>query len=271
MSKFNVEKNSWLEVVFEGKNKAYGAYQLRQENDRTTLKALCIAVVLVATGLGLVSFSTNKHEEPIIHYCPKLEPSVVFVEPNKMKPKTDEQHGEKNTKKNTRPSIQDTPRISDIVTPKPEEIPGKEPFNPNGSENGKKPGTEGNPFTTITTSSGGTSGGGNSESGSMNIVSESASFPGGINKFREYVASKFKIPSDFNKEYVYIELSFIIETDGSISSVKMLNNGDEKLEKEAIRVLQSMKQKWMPGKSNGITVRSEKMLPVKIMITEIED
>lgn len=188
-----------------------------------------------------------------------------------MKPKTEEQHGEKNTKKNTRPSIQDTPRISDIVTPKPEEISGKEPFNPNGSENDKKPGTEGNPFTTVTSSSGGTSGGGNSESGSMNIVSESASFPGGINRFREYVASKFKIPSDFNKEYVYIELSFIIETDGSISSVKMLNNGDEKLEKEAIRVLQSMKQKWMPGKSNGITVRSEKMLPIKIMITEIED
>ncbi len=270
MSNFNVEKNSWLEVVFEGKNKAYGAYQLRQENDRTTLKALFIAVVLVATGLGLVSFSTTKYEEPIIHPCPKLEPSVVFVEPNKMKPKTEEQHGERNTKKNTRPSIHNTPRISDIATPKPEAIPGNEPFNPNGSENGKKPGTEGNPITLSSTISGG-NGGGNSGGGSMNIVSEAASFPGGINKFREYVASNFKIPSDFNKEYVYIELSFIIETDGSISSIKMQNNGDEKLEKEAIRVLQSMKQKWEPGKSNGIAVRSEKMLPIKIMVTEIED
>lgn len=270
MSNFNVEKSNWLEVVFEGKNKAYGAYQLRQENDSTTLKALCIAVVLVATGLGLVSFSTSKFEVPIIHACPKLEPSVVYVEPNKMKTKNEEQQGVRNTKKNTRPNIHDTPRISDIVAPKPDEIPGKEPYNPNGSENGKKLGTEGNPII-LNSIIGGANDGGNGGGGSMNIISESASFPGGINKFREYVASKFKIPGDFNKEYVYIELSFIIETDGSISSIKMLNNGDEKLEKEAIRVLQSMKQKWEPGKSNGIVVRSEKMLPIKIMVTEIED
>lgn len=270
MSNFNVQKNSWLELVFEGKNKAYGAYQLRQENDRTTLKALCIALILVTLGLGLVSFSTTKNADPIILACPKLEPSVVYVEPEKTKTKPEEQQGERNTIKNTRPSIHDTPRISDIVTPKPEKTPGKEPYNPNGSENGKTQGIEGNPATTNPKNGGG-NGGGNGEGGSMNIISEAASFPGGINKFREYVASKFKIPSDFNKEYIYIELSFIIETDGSISTIKMLNNGDPKLEKEATRVLQSMKQKWEPGKSNGIAVRSEKILPIKIMVNEIED
>lgn len=271
MSNFNVKKNSWLEVVFEGKNKAYGAYQLRQENDRTTLKALFIAVIFVAIGLGLVSFSTTNVKEIIINPGPQLEPSVVYVEPKTRKPEKREQQGERSTKKNIKPSIHDTPLISSVVTPRTEVTPGIEPYNPNGSENEKKPGTEGNPFSTNPTSGGGTSGGGNSEIGSVNIVTESASFPGGINKFREYIASKFKVPTDFNKEYVFIELSFIIEIDGSISTIKMMNKGDEKLEKEAIRVLKSMRQKWEPGKSNGIAVRSEKILPIKIQVTEIED
>ncbi len=40
MSKLSIYENSWLDLVFEGRNKEYGAYQLRQQNPKTTLKAL---------------------------------------------------------------------------------------------------------------------------------------------------------------------------------------------------------------------------------------
>ena len=39
MSKLNSSKNEWLELVFEGKNKSYGAYELRQDEGKTTIKA----------------------------------------------------------------------------------------------------------------------------------------------------------------------------------------------------------------------------------------
>jgi periplasmic protein TonB len=47
MSKLNINKSEWLELVFEGKNKAYGAYELRQEDGKTTMKAFFGALLLI--------------------------------------------------------------------------------------------------------------------------------------------------------------------------------------------------------------------------------
>ena len=43
MSKIDLFRKEWLDVVFENKNKAYGAYQLRQKNSSTTTRALLFA------------------------------------------------------------------------------------------------------------------------------------------------------------------------------------------------------------------------------------
>ena len=53
MSKLNINKNEWLELVFEGKNKEYGAYQLRQEDGKTTMKAFFTAIALIS-GIALL-------------------------------------------------------------------------------------------------------------------------------------------------------------------------------------------------------------------------
>ncbi|RZK05534.1 MAG: hypothetical protein EOO46_15815 [Flavobacterium sp.] len=42
MSNVSIFETRWINLVFEGKNKEYGAYQLRQENPKTTVKALLI-------------------------------------------------------------------------------------------------------------------------------------------------------------------------------------------------------------------------------------
>ena len=67
---------------------------------------------------------------------------------------------------------------------------------------------------------------------------------------------------------VYIE--FVIEKDGSMTDIRMVSKGDKALEKEAIRVLTSMKKKWTPGQVNGEVVRSEKRLPIQINLLETE-
>ena len=44
--KLDLLKNQWLEIVFEGRNKLYGAYELRKTNGKTTTKSLIIGAVI---------------------------------------------------------------------------------------------------------------------------------------------------------------------------------------------------------------------------------
>lgn len=271
MSNFNIQKDSWLELVFEDKNKAYGAYQLRKENDTTTLKALFYAIVLVASGVGLLSFTTPKPKvtPPIVG--PTLEPSVVYVEPKKDQPKEEENFGKENTKKNDTPKPSDIPEIVNINTTKPDIPTNNLPYNLNGTENGGNIGTEGNPNKQNVENNESSEGGNGTSSNPENILTESASFPGGIDKFRTIVTEKFETPSEFNKDFLSFELTFTIELDGSMSNIRMISKADKALEKEAIRVLQSISKKWTPGKVNGQIVRSEKTMKIKIDLREIEE
>ncbi len=51
--KLDLLKRQWLDIVFEGKNKLYGAYQLRMENPRTSLKSLAIGALIFTFLLSL--------------------------------------------------------------------------------------------------------------------------------------------------------------------------------------------------------------------------
>ena len=52
MSNVSIYEKNWIDLVFEDKNKAYGAYQLRQENSRTTLFAFLGSLTLILVLLG---------------------------------------------------------------------------------------------------------------------------------------------------------------------------------------------------------------------------
>src|SRR5258708_15593696 len=54
-SKLDILNQQWMDVVFAGLNKAYGAYELRRDNDRNTRKALIIGVVVF---VFIISFNT---------------------------------------------------------------------------------------------------------------------------------------------------------------------------------------------------------------------
>ena len=51
--KLYIYKQKWIDMVFEGKNKAYGAYVLRKENPKVTLIALFIGAAIFASLLAL--------------------------------------------------------------------------------------------------------------------------------------------------------------------------------------------------------------------------
>ena len=61
-------------------------------------------------------------------------------------------------------------------------------------------------------------------------------------------------------------VSFVIEKDGSMSDIKVLRNPGYGLDKEAVRVLKSLKTKWKPGVKDGQFVRTQYTLPIKIQM-----
>ena len=80
MSNFNLQKNSWIDVAFENRNKAYGAYQLRKESDVTTVKAMLLTFGFLIIGIGLFSFTSPKSEPEVIFASPIIEPTVLIIE-----------------------------------------------------------------------------------------------------------------------------------------------------------------------------------------------
>jgi periplasmic protein TonB len=276
MSNFNVQNDEWLEIAFKDRNKAYGAYQLKKESDATTIKAMLITFGALALGIGLFSFTSPEPKPEDVINCPitpveKL--TLVRITP----PSAPKEIIKKGTDK---PQLNLTPdRVPPVVVDRPEVKPVEQPknpdtstpYNPNGTENGN-PGPVGNPAGIETPISGNTTGTGTSTTtiyrGTFGVE---ASFPGGINKFRTFIAENYKVPNSFNKDILTIELVFVIEKDGSMTDIRMISKGDKELEKEAIRVLKAMKKKWTPGKVNGEVVRSEKRLPIQINLVDTEE
>lgn len=44
--KLDILKNQWLDIVFEGRNKLYGAYELRKSNRKTSMRALIMGAIV---------------------------------------------------------------------------------------------------------------------------------------------------------------------------------------------------------------------------------
>ena len=93
-------------------------------------------------------------------------------------------------------------------------------------------------------------------------VEQLAEFPGGINSFRSKVNSSFDTSVMYGDEgTVKTEVTFVVERDGSITDVKA-NGSNKDFNAEAIRTVKSIKNKWAPAKINGQSVRYRFRMPL---------
>lgn len=95
------------------------------------------------------------------------------------------------------------------------------------------------------------------------VVGQQPNFPGGKEELFKYLAYNMIYPADAAKNKVEgrVLVTFVIEHDGSISNVNVVNSVYPSLDKEAIRVVSEM-PKWIPGKANGKTVRVKYTIPI---------
>ncbi len=263
------------EVLFEHRNKEYGAYVLRNESDRLLTKALFVGVGLLAaismTPLAISAFKTDVPTEgpggveielldPVVPDVPEKPP--VEVEPVKPasapdvktyddrlpEPKNDAVESEKkDIPIDAIPSINDNldgeSKVNIYVPPMSKVTTGPvvTPVQPPVEK------TDPNKIA------------------GAGELSKEADFVGGINSFRNKVINNFD-GSGFEGtgEMMKTTISFIVEIDGTISGIKA-NGADVDFNNEAIRTIKSIKGKWVPGKNKkGEAVRSYFKFPISM-------
>jgi len=276
MSKVSVFDQGWIDLVFEGRNQEYGAYQLRQQDSRTTVIALFSGIALI-TSLVCLPLAINYFTEDVIIDVPDgtIPEEVIiydefkFPEPPKPQPIQQQAAAAPQTPEPTvkfttlvatqNPVTVNPPTTAVVQNTNPSTVtaPGAGPGisigpnSPTGVPNsiGVGPGTEtGNRIELLGT------------------LDSKPEFPGGIKKFMDMVGNKFNTSNLEQEMTVKVLVSFVIERDGSMTDIRVTRDPGHGLGKEALRVLSSIKTKWKPGRKGGEAVRTAYSLPIVVNV-----
>jgi periplasmic protein TonB len=264
--KLDILKNQWLDIVFEGRNKLYGAYELRKSNRKTSMRALIFGAIVFSLAVSaplIASLLPSGSDED-----ENLDVKITAV---KLPPKKQEE------KKPDIPPPPPPPKVDQVKFVKPvvakaedvvEEIVEVKEIKD------KKIGAEtikGDPDAVLTVDEPvgtGTTAVVEEDNTVYNTagIEQKPEFPGGMDKFYKFVGNNYQTPEeDGLKGKVYV--TFVVEKDGSLTDIKVLRDIGYGTGKEAVRVLNKC-PKWIPGEQNGKKVRVLYSLPITIQSAE---
>ena len=264
MSRVSIYENGWIKIVFDGKNKEYGAYQLRKQSDKTMIIAFFLGLLFVTVAL-LIGLFSRKNTAMTLPDTSDFIVKVSYYQP--LKPKLPEKQIIPATKKSAKQTAEKQLVHPEIV--KPEEATQTIARTKDNTTS---------PVTTETTTAiaatlqsamgapalptakGGTT------INPMVILDKLPEFPGGIDKFYKYVGNNFNNPDMGEAKTLRVYVSFVVEKDGSMTDIQVKRDPGYGLGKEAIRVLKSLKIKWEPGMIAGEPVRTAYNLPITVQL-----
>ncbi len=273
MNKEQILQSDVLDIIFEKRNKAYGAYNLRKFYGNRLVKSLG----LMLSGVVLLSAFTflpkkEKHVKVEVEtkwvHLPPAEPKEKKKEPEKPKEQPKQQTAKAAPSQEfTKPvvvatnipvapitnlvdslaisnvKVPATPGDVPVVTPVPPTTPGDGPVTP--------------PVPPV-----------------VDVVTprESAevmpAYPGGMDALRKFLEKNLRNPRDMEEgEMVSVKVRFVVGYDGKLQSFVTVQDGGEEFNKEVVRVLKKMPE-WIPGKSKGENVSVYYTIPVKFVPAE---
>lgn len=96
---------------------------------------------------------------------------------------------------------------------------------------------------------------------------EMPSYPGGMAAFQAYIKKELKYPSYALKNKIQgtVKVSFVVNTDGTISEIEVLKGADVDLGAEAVRLIKAS-GKWVPGKELGEITSIRQVVPIKFSL-----
>lgn len=261
------------EIVFENRNKEYGAYDLRTQYPRLLTRSFLIgtALFLVAALSPFIYLTIKRLTEP-----EKQEVKADLVEILQEDKIIEQPKEEEPPPPPPPPKEEEKIEVIQNVVPEPVKAPKIETPPPpiskqletqTGLENqeGVKVPTYTPPPPPPSTGTKASTAEVKPQVSDTQIyteVEQTAEFPGGINAFRNKVSNSFDSSAMNGDEgTVKTEITFVVERDGSITDVKA-SGGNSDFNSEAIRTIKSIKNKWTPAKINGQAVRYRFRLPL---------
>ena len=277
MAKIDLYDPKWVDMVFAGKNKEYGAYQLRKGTSGRNIKALLILVIAAALVGGFLAWKVieQKQAEEQQAYMEAMELAKLQQQAKKEEKKKEPVKPKIEPKKEI-PVARETQKFTAPVIKKDELVKEENQVKQMdkldekvavGTENkeGVKDRTVEAVRNDIAVAAPPPPPAPKPEVATkvFDVVEEMPSFPGGQGALMQYLASNIKYPVVAQENGVQgrVIVSFVVERDGSISDVKVARSVDPSLDREAQRVVKSM-PRWSPGKQNGSTVRVKYTVPV---------
>ncbi|MDY3847252.1 MAG: TonB family protein [Prevotella sp.] len=272
MSKVDLLDKNWVELVFEGRNKEYGAYTLRRDTGKRNIKSMLLVFAVIIAIMAAVAAKVA-----IENAFPKKVAMETDVELSKLAQKKEAKVEKKAPVKveeqkvveKVKSSVKFTPPVikkDEDVRPE-EELKSQEDLNKNATAIGS--------FDVK----------GNDEAGGevlkakeviaqpeppkeeetkvFDVVEVMPTFPGGNAALFEWLSKNIKYPvvAEENGVQGRVIVTFVVERNGSITDVQVAKSVDPSLDKEAVRVVKAMPH-WIPGKQNGSAVRVKFTVPV---------
>ena len=272
MSKIDLISNEWTDLVFEGRNQAYGAYKLRKGTTKRNVWSIIIvalAAVLLYLGLQLqrMAEANKKVENTQAVELAKLntekkeakveKKEVIRQEPEKVVEQV------KSSVKFTAPVIKKDEEVKEEDEIKLDEVQKSDKavgaFTVEGNDEvggavlkAKEDIAAPEPPKHVV-----------EETKIFTVVEQMPMFPGGDAALMGYLRDNMHYPTVAAENGVQgrVVVGFVVERDGSITDVNVLRSVDPSLDREAMRVVKAM-PKWTPGKQNGSAVRVKYQVPV---------
>jgi len=249
------------DLVFEHRNRDYGAYQLRKRYNRAILTGTIVASLLAIIAV-MIPFLARPSSEKIIsggngYVQVRMEnlqppPEEIYVPPAPPPPDASKMPEKVEY---VAPVVVDTViSIDQTLASTDEALASKdsEIIDATGSGFGDD------------LLSGG-DGTGNEEP--LFIVEVMPTFKGGdLNKFREWVVKRINYPEEAIKNKIKgtVFLTFIVEKDGTVSNVTITKGVNPLLDEEAVKAI-SESPKWSPGLQRGQPVRVRFLIPLSFV------
>lgn len=263
------------DIVFEGRNKAYGAYMIRKIYEKRILTSLLIAILGFTVAMGGPILYANLVPETAEANMKEVNLQDVETPPEEAKPEPPVE---------LPPPPEDPPKIEQIkfLPPEPapnekvkeDEMPKQDEFknappsdhNEDGEESGtlppdtklpeKKPEIQDTP----------------KEDNTVYVsVQQAPEFEGGPSALNKYLSKNLKYPKSAQRQGIQgkVNVKFIVGKDGSINSVSLLKGitGCDECNAEAIRVVSGM-PKWKPGRQNGNAVIVQYTVPIVFRLND---
>ncbi|MCM1429792.1 MAG: energy transducer TonB [Clostridium sp.] len=278
----NLTSAEWRNIVFEGKNKDYGAYVMRaQSPKRHWLAIIGLILLLIAIGIAVISYSAyldfKKAEEEARAKGEQMSQIEMLNEQEAQEEEEEVKYEEEPEpeEQTEEPQVASQQVTAIAIVDKADaehEVRNMDDIQSNEAQVGA------------------VNQEGRIDVGQVNdavravqvveevrpepkaapepekifeAVEQQASFPGGTSALMQWLSKNLRYPELAQQNNVQgkVIVKFTVEKDGSISNPTVVRGVDKDLDREAIRVVKKM-PKWSPGKNNGAPVRSYFTLPV---------